>query len=174
MSSLQKEADMQTKFIIAATLTMVATSAMASSNEVPYALSAEHADFQAQLEQVSEIPGDVGIAASVAAGLMARHSLAQERVVLQRLGSTDWATTEQPQTDAELRGQTQSLEVELTKLFDGDVELVTALVGLYAAAEEVGQSEISRLAERVIWHETRDVEVLYPAALLASSVGKAE
>ena len=35
-----------------------------------------------------------------------------------------------------------------------------------AAAEAVGDVETARLAERMIWHETSDVEVLYPAALM--------
>ena len=59
-----------------------------------------------------------------------------------------------------------SLEAELSQLYDGDVDLVTALVDLYAAAEEAGDLETARLAERMIWHETNDVQLLYPAALL--------
>jgi len=51
------------------------------------------------------------------------------------------------------------------QLYDRDVDLVTALVELYAAADEAGDAETARLAERMIWHETSDVEVLYPAAL---------
>jgi hypothetical protein len=50
------------------------------------------------------------------------------------------------------------------------VELLGAPAHLYAVADETGQSETTRLAERMIWHETSDVEVLYPAAVLVGSV----
>lgn len=47
---------------------------------------------------------------------------------------------------------------------DGAQDLMTALVELYAIAEETGHGDISRVAERLIWHETADAEVLTTAA----------
>ena len=63
----------------------------------------------------------------------------------------------------------QVLEAELAQIHDSDVDLVIALVDLYAAADEAGQPETVRLAERMIWHEVSDVQVLYPAALLVGA-----
>lgn len=36
----------------------------------------------------------------------------------------------------------------------------------------VGEAEIARFVERGIWHETIDVEELYPAALLVGSAAQ--
>ena len=52
---------------------------------------------------------------------------------------------------------------------DGDVAVVTALVELYAEALDEGDTETARLAERIIWHQTADLEVFYPAALLVAA-----
>ena len=47
---------------------------------------------------------------------------------------------------------------------DGGQELMTALVELYATADETGHGDISRVAERLIWHETADADFLTAAA----------
>ncbi len=61
------------------------------------------------------------------------------------------------------------IDAELSQLYDGEVDLVTALVELYAAADEAGDAETARLAERMIWHQTSDLEVLYPASLFVET-----
>lgn len=164
---------MHAKIIIAAAVSMLAASAAAAPNEAPYALTAVHADFQAQLDQVATTSGEIGTAARLAAELMATQNAEQERLVLPLLGQAEVIATGQAMTDVDLPGQAQSLEAELSQLYEGDVELMAALVELYAAAEDAGQAEIARLAERIIWHETSDFEVLYPAALLVRSVVQA-
>lgn len=158
---------MQTNFIIIAVVSALAAPALATSYEAPYALSAVHADFQTQLETAATKPAEVGAAARVAADLMAPQNAAQERLVLPLLGWADAASADLAAID--LAGRTQALEAEMPLLVEADVVLVTALVELYAAAEEAGQSEIALMAERMIWHETSDVDVLYPAALLVGS-----
>ncbi len=163
---------MQTKPIIAAALSALALPAVAAPFETPYALSAVHADFQAQLERAGELPGETGAAARAAAGLMAPHSAAQERLVLPLLGWADATSTGRGPARADMPGRMQ-IKAELSQLHDGDVTLVTALVELYAAAEEAGDPDTARLAERIIWHETGDVEVLYPTALLVGSAAHA-
>lgn len=156
---------MQTKLIIAV-MSALATPAIAAPDDSPYALRAVHADFQAQLEKIAATPGTIGIAGRVAADLMAAQNAAQERLVLPLL---DWADA--PAADLARIDPvpwTQALRAEMPRLAEGDVALVTALVELYAAAEEAGQPAIALVAERMIWHETSDVEILYPAALLIS------
>ncbi len=164
---------MHAKIIIAAAISMLAASAAAAPYEAPYALTAVHADFQAQLEQAATTPGEIGTAARLAAELMATQNAEQERLVMPLLGHAEVTATGQALTDVDLSGQAQSLEAELRRVSEGDAELVAALVELYAAAEDAGQAEIARLAERVIWHETSDVEVLYPTALLVRSAAQA-
>ena len=159
---------MHRTMIFAAALSALAVPAIAASDETPYALSAVHADFQAQLESVAEMPGEIGAAARAAAGLAAPHNAAQERLILPLLG---WADPRAAGSMAAIAAPADRmrLESEVAQLYDADVDVVTALVELYAAAEAVGDVETARLAERMIWHETSDVEVLYPAALMVGS-----
>jgi|TARA_R100000935_G_C2836095_1_gene168187 hypothetical protein len=85
------------------------------------------------------------------------------------LGFTDVAAGGQMPKDPQMPERLQVLEAELAQIHDSDVDLVIALVDLYAAADEAGQPETVRLAERMIWHEVSDVQVLYPAALLVGA-----
>lgn len=160
---------MHRKLIVSAALSALVTTATAAPFEAPYSLSAVHADFQSQLEQVAGESGAVGSTARIAADLMGRHNAAQERLILPILGYADVATGGQMPTDPQMPERLQLLETELAQINDSDVELVIALVDLYAAANEAAQPEIVRLAERMIWHEVSDVDVLYPAALLVGA-----
>jgi hypothetical protein len=152
---------------LAALLSALAIPALAAADETPWALGAVHTDMQAQLEEVAARPDATGAAARAAADLMARHNAAQERLVLPLLGWTEraaargTAAVDLPDADA--------LEAEIARLFDGDAEVVTALVELYARAGAAGDAATARLAERMIWHQTGDVQVLYPAALLVAA-----
>lgn len=159
---------MQTKLILSVAVLALAASASAGPSDIPYALSAVHEDHQAQLEQLARIPGEIGAAARVAADLMELQNAAQERVVLPLLGWADAATNGRLPTKVALPARA-SLDADLSRLFDGDVELVTALVELQVVAEDAGDSEAARSATRMIWHETSDLEVLYPAAQLVSA-----
>ncbi|HMQ64750.1 MAG TPA: hypothetical protein PKA33_18990 [Amaricoccus sp.] len=159
---------MPAKFTISAVASAFAATASAAPFEPPYALSAVHADFQSQLEQAADMPGEIGTAARAAADLLGPHNAAEEEFVLPFLGFADAATVGGT-TDPQLLEQLASLEAELPQLRDSDLKLVTALVELYAAAEEAGQAEVARLAERMVWHEVSDIEVLYPAAVLVGS-----
>lgn len=164
---------MHKTLIIATALSALALPAAAASGETPYALSAVHSDFQAQLEQVAERPGEIGTAARAAADLMAPHNAAQEQLVLPLLGLADAAATGPGIARPDLPGRA-AIATELSRLYAGDVELVTSLVNLWATAEEAGEPDTARLVERMIWHETSDVEVLYPAALLVDSALQAQ
>lgn len=154
---------MHTTSFIAAVASALALPAAAGPSGGSWVLSAVHADFQQQLKLVATAPGAIGEAARTAAGLMAPQNAAQERLVLPLLG---WTGAGEGTT---LSGQSQALEAGMPALFSGDVALVTALVELYAAAEEAGEPAIARVAERMIWHEVSDVEVLYPAAMLVGA-----
>ena len=158
---------MRRNLIIAAALSALAMPAIAAPGETPYALGAVHADFQARLERVAERPDEIGAAARRAAGLMQSHNAAQERLILPLLGRAE-AAAGRLATVGELP-EGMRLEVEVAELYESDLGLVTALAELYAAADEAADTETARLAERVIWHEMSDVEVLYPAALLVDA-----
>ena len=160
---------MKTGLIIVAVTSALAGPAIAAPDYVPYSLSAAHADFQAQLEKTAAEPGAIGTAGRVAADLMAVQNAAQEQLVLPLLGWADATAAGDISTVADLPNRMR-VEAELAQLYDGDAELVIALAELSAAAEEAGQAEIALMAERMIWHQTGDIEVLYPAALLVSSI----
>ncbi len=164
---------MHPKFLMAAALSAFAGAATANTDPAPYAMTATHADMLAQLREVAAMPDATGTAAGRAADLMARHNAAQEQLVLPLLGWADATASRQALTAADLPVRAGGLEAELSQLHAGDVDLVTALVELYATAEETGQPGVARLAERMIWHETGDVEILYPAALLVGRTAQA-
>lgn len=63
---------MQTKLIIIAAASALAAPAIAAPYDAPYALSAVHADLQAQLEKTAAAPGAIGAAGRVAAEWAAR------------------------------------------------------------------------------------------------------
>lgn len=159
---------MQKTLIIAAALSALSIPALAAPNETPYALSAVHADFQAELERTARLPDEVGAAAGAAAELMAPHNAAQERLVLPLLGWADAVASGREAKLPDIPDRTR-IDAVLSQLYDRDVDLVTALVELYAAADEAGDAETARLAERMIWHQTSDLEVLYPAALFVET-----
>lgn len=75
--------------------------------------------------------------------------------------------------DVKLKPKLQRCQETLNSHFHNDYagqeDVVIALVELFAAADEQGQPDISRLAERIVWHKTGDVEILYPAVILVSS-----
>ena len=62
---------MHTNLVVSAVLSALATTVLAAPFEAPYSLSAVHADFQSQLEQVA-----VDSTARVAADLMGPHNAA--------------------------------------------------------------------------------------------------
>lgn len=162
---------MRKNLIIAAAVSTFAMPAIAAPLETPYALSAVHADFLEQLERAAERPGEIGDAARAAADLMEPHNARQERLVLPWLGAMEAAMTGRSATRNDAPDQ-NSLQADISQLYNDDVDLVTALVELYAAAEDAGDHQIARIAERMIWHEMSDLDVLYPAVVLVESAMK--
>lgn len=165
---------MHTSFVVAAIVSALVATASAPPFETSYALSAPHADFLMQLENAGAAPGRTGAAARAAAGLVGPYMEVEERVVLPFLAHMEAVATGQTPVDPQILARLQSLTTEMPLLRDVEIEVVSALVDLFATAEEEGQREISRLAERMIWHQTNDAEVLYPAALLVGYIIHAE
>lgn len=147
-------------FIASAVLSAFAVTAHAAPPDTPLALRLEHADFLAQFAEAAATPGEVGDAARAVLPLFDAHAEAEESTVLPFLGIGNAIVGK----DAMWR-----LEAELPRLSDATTEVIGALADLYAAADGNGRPEIARLAERAIWHEMADTEVLYPAAILAVS-----
>ncbi|MGX1501206.1 hypothetical protein [Roseibium aggregatum] len=158
---------MKALFTATAVACAIATTASATPSATPYVLSAAHEDFLMQLEDVAGVPGQIGTAARAAADLMRRHNETEEAVILPFLEVAETAVSGTMTGEPE-RGLTR-LRADLPQIMDGQEEVVIALVELFAAAEEQDRSDISRLAERIVWHETGDAEILYPAAVLVSS-----
>ncbi|HRY26338.1 MAG: hypothetical protein H6852_09215 [Geminicoccaceae bacterium] len=165
---------MRTPFIIAAVVSAFAATASAAPFTTPYVLSAVHADFLTQLEKVAETPGEIGTAARAAADLLAAHNEAEERVALPLLGLTEEVAEGKAVDDPEATlASLESLQAELPLLVEGQAEAIGALVKLFAAAEAEGEADVSRLAERIIWHELTDAEILYSAATLVGATVQA-
>lgn len=163
---------MHTGFVTTAALIACATAATAAPFETPYALAAVHADFEAQLEQTAAMGGEVGAAARAAAELLGPHNAAQESYVLPMLGLADGAMTGKLARDLQWTGRLKAMEAGMPGLFDSDVNVIIALVELYALADDAGQGDVARMAERMIWHEVNDKDVLYPAAYLIGAAAR--
>ena len=161
---------MRTPFIVAAAVSAFAATASAAPVEAPYVLRATHADFGMQLGEVAATPGEIGAAALAAADLLAPHVAAEERVVLPLLGLAPALADGEPVSDArDVLARADALRAELPWLAEAKVEIVSALAGLFAAGDAAGRPEIARLADRMIWHELGDLEILYPAAALVGA-----
>ncbi len=169
---LSKATIMRTSFVVSAVAASVfAATASADPLEIPYLLSAAHADFLTQLEEVAGTPGQIGGAARAAADLLGPHIEAEERAVLPSLGLIEEVT--EGKAVAGSLPTLASLQAELPLLIDGQIEAIGALAELYAAGDAGDRPEVSRLAERIIWHEMSDAEFLYPAAVLVGSTARA-
>ncbi|WP_193177756.1 hypothetical protein [Oricola nitratireducens] len=158
---------MKASIVVAAVMCAFTATASAAPPATPYILSAAHEDFLMQLEDVAGVPGQIGTAARAAADLVRRHNETEEAVILPFLELAAPAMMGTMTGEPE-RGMTR-LQAELPQIMDEQTEVVIALVELFATAEEQGRPDISRLAERIVWHETGDAEILYPAAVLVSS-----
>jgi len=139
-----------------------ASSALAAAPDVPYALRAVHADFEAQLAAVAGEEGELGLAARDAARLFEAQNARQAALVLP-LVATGSATARTPET-------VQSFKGALPALLEGEDRVVVALSELYAAADLAGKPAVAMLAERMIWHQTNDMDMLYPQAMRVSAV----
>lgn len=164
---------MRAKLIASAVLSVFATAASAASfDDTPYGLSAIHQDFLSQLKQVASESGDVGAAARAAVGVLDPHFKLEESVVLPVLSYAVDAAGGNASAIPEFPARLARLKAELPLLLDAETNLFGTLVELYAVADADGRSEIVQLAERMIWHETNDAEILYPAAVLVGDTAR--
>lgn len=163
---------MRVKLIASVVLSVFATAASAASIDTPYGLSAIHQDFLSQLKDVASEPGDVGVAARAAVGVLEPHIELEESVVLPVLNHAVDAAAGKSFLNPALPARLARLKAELPLLLDAETNLFGTLVELYAVADADGRSDIVQLAERMIWHETNDAEILYPAAVLVGDTAR--
>jgi hypothetical protein len=164
---------MRTKLIVTAVLSVFATAASAGSFDTPYALSAIHQDFLLQLKDAAGEAGEVGNAARAAVSVLEPHVESEESVVLPFLSFAETVADGNASVVPEIPGRLERLKAELPQLLDAKTNGISTLVELYAVADSEGRPEIVRLAERMIWHETIDADLLYPAAVLVGHTAQA-
>lgn len=166
---------MRAPLIVAAVVSGFAVTASAASFDAPAVLTAPHAAFLAELEEAAAAPGEVGATARTAADLFGPHNAAEERIVLPLLGHAEpVAAGVIPAADPrQMREIAALLGTELPALLDEQAAVINALVEFYATADLEGQPTLASLAERMIWHEMSDAEVLYPAAVLVGAHARA-
>lgn len=160
-------------FIVTAVAATFTATAGATLSETPNVLAVVHEDFLMQLDEVARTPGAIGADARTAADLMAAHNAAEETLILPFLAHTDSvAAVETPVVAPQTLASMERLQADLPGLIDAQTEVVIAAVDLFAAADTEGRTDIARLAERIIWHEMGDAEVLYPAAALVATTAR--
>lgn len=164
---------MRTTLIVTAVLSAFATTASAGSFDTPYALSAIHQDFLTQLKDAAGEAGEVGNAARAAVSALEPHVELEESVVLPFLSFAEAVRGGNASVVPEIPERLERLKAELPLLLDAETNGIGTLVELYAVADSEGRPEIVQLAERMIWHETIDAEILYPAAALVGHTAQA-
>lgn len=160
---------MDRTLIVSAALSALASAASAASFDTPLALRATHEDFLVQLEAAASGTGETSAAAQTVRALAGPHVAAEERVILPFLGFAEAVAEGRAGAVPETAQQLDSLTAELALMPEAQTTLITALVELFAAADAEGQADVAQLARRMIWHETADAEVLYPAAAVVGA-----
>lgn len=164
---------MHRTLIASAALSALATAVPAASFDTPAALGAMHEDFLMQLGEAAAGTGGTGAAARTALGLAGAHIEAEERAVLPFLGLAGAVAEGRAGAMPDTAQRLESLTAELALMPEAQSGVVGALVELFAAADAEGRTDVAQLARRMIWHETADAEVLYPAAAVVGAAVQA-
>jgi hypothetical protein len=134
---------------------------------IPPSLQAEHAELHADVQRLTEEPGQIGAAAREVAALLAPHFAREEQYALPPLGvlvalAAGRITPDMPAALAAAR----KLNSLLPQMLEDHIAIVGALQTLADLAREVDRPDVAEFAQKVIVHAQVEEEVLYPAAIV--------
>jgi hypothetical protein len=137
------------------------------ASKIPPSLRAEHAELHAELRQLADEPGQIGVAAREVAALLHPHVAREEQFALPPLGVllalADGRLTPDMPSALALARKLKSL---MPQMLEEHIAIVGALQVLADKGREVDRPDVALLAERVIMHAQVEEEVLYPAAIV--------
>lgn len=134
---------------------------------IPEAMRAEHAELHEALVEATRAPGDVGAAAREVARVLHPHFVREEEIALPPLGLLEDLARGVVTADmAAVLQLTDALRAELPRMLEEHAAIRLALARLAATADEQGQPEYARLAEKIMLHAATEEQVTYPTALL--------
>lgn len=134
---------------------------------IPEALRTEHSELHRELAAAARAPGRVGEAARAVAALFHPHFVDEEAFALPPLALlAPLARGERISEVATVLRVVAKLKAELPRMLSEHKAICTAVQELAAAAQEAGDSDSLRLAEKIIAHATMEEQILYPAAIL--------
>lgn len=134
---------------------------------IPEPLKLEHQELHEELVRATKAAGRIGEAAKAVAALLHPHFVKEEEYALPPLGLLSALATGPitPQM-REVLTMTNRLKADLPQMLAEHKTIVAALEVLKAAAQNEGQTQYARFAEKLVLHAKTEEEVLYPAAIL--------
>lgn len=139
----------------------------ATAPGIPRALQVEHEDLREALARLANEPGQIGEAGAEVQALFDSHAAREEQFALPLLGLLAPLAAGAVIADAPaVIALSRRLRFQLPDMLDDHLAIVAALQILLDKANELGRSDASDVARRLILHAQLEEEVLYPAAIL--------
>lgn len=145
----------------------------ATSIRIPKSIHAEHQEIQSALEQATQAPGRVGVAAKALAKVLHPHFQREEQIALPPLGllAPLAAGDDLPENVmSEALAMTDALRSELPRMLEEHKAIRAAVEELRLAAQAAKATTQEQLAEQLALHAQTEEEVLYPAAILVGDL----
>ena len=158
--------------LVALALSLPAAAAGQGALRIPESIRAEHAEITTELQRATRASGRVGQAARELAAVLRPHFEREEQIALPPLALLE-PLARGPAAPPAMRRvlpMTDSLRAEMPRMLREHVAIRAAVGRMRRAAEDAGDREVARLAERLAQHARTEEEVLYPAAVLVGEV----
>ena len=147
---------------------------MTDGFRIPEAMKREHALLHGALVEATHDRGPVGDAARAVASVLHPHFVREEEIALPPLALLQPLVDEgvTPEME-EILTLTDALEMELPGMLREHDRIREAVERLRAVAQEQGDREHERLAEKLLLHAATEEQVTYPAAILVGRTVRA-
>ena len=146
---------------------MNTTSGRSITLGIPVSMKAEHEELHEELYSATQAPGAVGEAARGVAEVLHEHFEREEAFALPPLGLLPALAA--GETGPELRQAlplTERLKADLPQMLAEHQRIVAALDRMIEAAQEAGEPQYVRFADKLKLHAQSEEQVSYPTAIL--------
>ena len=147
---------------------------IATQLRIPESMQVEHAEIHSELDRITRMPGDIGLAARELAGVLHPHFLREEQIALPPLGLlAPLARGEHPSGMRDVLPMTDSLRLELPRMLEEHKAIRAATLRLRDVARAARDSTVEHFAEKLALHARSEEELFYPAAVLVGELVRA-
>jgi hypothetical protein len=139
---------------------------------IPESLRHEHAEVQRALQELTNVPGEVGAAARDLRRILMPHFEREEQIALPPLGVVRRLANEPRAADLAswLLPMTDSLRAELPRMLEEHVAIARAGAELERVARSAGNTHAQHFAQALARHAQSEEELFYPMAILVGEV----